>query len=156
MSYISATKSFYHFIIAFGNLFQHVLLLALRVYFGFGLYIAGANKFANAASLSSYFSSLNFPFPEATLYFVAIIEVVAGLMLLIGLASRLAAIPLIITMIVALITAHSAGAAQILSNSAVFLSQAPVTYLIACLVVFAFGPGSISADYAIEKTVFKR
>lgn len=156
MSYLSSSKSFYQFLIAFGNLFQNVLLLALRVYFGFGFYIAGANKLANVASVSPYFASLNIPFPEISVYFVALVEIVCGVMLLVGFASRLAAIPLIITMVVALMTAHSAGLAKILTNSTEFLAQTPVSYLIACLTVFAFGPGSVSIDYAIEKTVFKR
>lgn len=155
-SFINSVQSLYRFLIAFGNLFQDVLLLALRVYWGYGFYMAGVSKFSKVASLASYFSSINIPFPEFSVYLVAIIETVCGIMLVAGLASRLATVPLIFTMLGALFFAHTGGTMQIFSDQAVFLAQPPVTYLLVSLVIFAFGPGSISADYAIEKTVFKR
>ena len=75
---------------------------------------------------------------------------------MLGLATRLASIPLIFTMIGALLTVHYAGASQIFTNPTAFQLEAPVTYLLTTLTLFCFGPGAISLDYGIEKLVFKK
>ncbi len=50
------------------------------------------------------FTKLGFPFPDFTATFVGTMEIVGGLLLLAGLATRLAAIPFIVEMIVAILS----------------------------------------------------
>jgi uncharacterized membrane protein YphA (DoxX/SURF4 family) len=50
------------------------------------------------------FTKIGIPFPDATGPFVGVVETVCGALIIIGLATRLAAIPLIIVMIVALLS----------------------------------------------------
>jgi putative oxidoreductase len=65
-----------------------------------GLGIEGATQF---------FQSLGIPAPHAQAIFVGCTEFLGGLALITGFLTRLAAIPLAITMIVAILTAHRDG-----------------------------------------------
>src|SRR5262249_7637213 len=56
-------------------------------------------------TVSEFFASLNLPAPHFQAALVATTELVGGLALLVGLGTRLAAVPLSITMIVAIATA---------------------------------------------------
>src|SRR5690348_3069405 len=76
------------------------LLVGLVVFFPEGIQklifpdILGAGRFA----------SIGIPFPEIMGPFVGVVETICGLLIIIGLFTRLAAIPLIIIMIVALLS----------------------------------------------------
>lgn len=148
-------KGFYWLLTKIGDYFQPILLLILRVYWGFGLQAAGLGKFMNHESVAQFFTSLNIPHPELMVYVVAAIEFIGGWCLILGLASRFITIPIIITMVVALITAHAPEASLALTDQAKFVAQAPITYLIVSLVVFAFGPGWFSLDKLFCRTCCK-
>ena len=80
--------------------------LALRIYLAPIFIIAGYNKLANVENVTYWFESLGMPMPELMVYLAGGTEFVGGIALLIGLATRWFAIPLMITMIVAATTAH--------------------------------------------------
>lgn len=145
------TKTFFRALSATGNFFQHFLLLAFRLYWGYAFMQAGLKKFTAIDETIAFFSQLSLPFPLANAYAVASFETVGGILLIIGLASRLIAIPLSIIMIVALLTAHAKGTFQILSNPQIFLNESPITFLMATLVIFVCGAGWFSLDYLIGR-----
>jgi uncharacterized membrane protein YphA (DoxX/SURF4 family) len=65
----------------------------------------GIQKFLYSAEVGTgRFAKIGIPFPEMMAPFVGVVEAVCGLLLLLGLITRLAAIPLIITMLVAIIS----------------------------------------------------
>jgi len=65
----------------------------------------GIQKFLDPASLGAgRFARIGIPWPELSGPFVGTVEIVGGGLLLIGLATRLAAIPLIISMTVAIVS----------------------------------------------------
>jgi putative oxidoreductase len=64
----------------------------------------GILKFVYANQGVGRFTKLGFPFPAATATFVGTLEIVGGLLLLLGLLTRVAAIPFIVEMIVAMLT----------------------------------------------------
>jgi putative oxidoreductase len=77
----------------------------IRLILGYVFLVAGLQKFIFYDSRGpGRFMDMGFPFPEFTAYFVGCFEVACALLIIFGLATRLAAIPLIITMIVAIIT----------------------------------------------------
>jgi uncharacterized membrane protein YphA (DoxX/SURF4 family) len=80
--------------------------LALRLYLAPIFIIAGSNKLKHAEFLGPYFESLGIPAPELMVYVAALTELLGGIALLVGLAVRWFAIPLMFTMIVAAATAH--------------------------------------------------
>ena len=103
---------------------------------------SGWGKLHNLGEVTSFFASLGIPFPELQAPFVASIELACGALVLAGLATRLASIPLIGTMGVALATAL---APKITDANALFgLSE---FLYIALLVQLALGgAGAISLD----------
>lgn len=77
----------------------------VRLIFGYVFLVAGLQKFIFYDTRGpGRFMDMGFPFPEFTAYFVGFFEVLCAMLILFGLATRLAAIPLIIIMTVAIIT----------------------------------------------------
>lgn len=148
---IALIKKFYLLIIRFGKYLQPVLLLAMRLFWGWQFFIGGWHKLHKIASIGDYFATLGIPWPLLNAYLVSSIEFVGGFLLLIGLASRLASIPLSIIMVVALLTAHPIPFAELLNDPQKLVDQAPFNFLLTSLIVLAFGPGAFSIDALLKK-----
>lgn len=133
------------------NCFQSIFLLLIRLYWGFHFFQSGWSKLSNIPQTASFFGEIGIPFPSLSVYLAGGTEFIGGILLIIGLASRLAAIPLAFTMIVAYFTAHYDSIKTIFSDFSEFIKQEPFTYLFICLIILFFGPGKISLDYLICK-----
>lgn len=131
------------------------LLLAIRLYWGYAFLISGWGKLHDVSSVADYFATLDIPFPLINTYLVSWVEFLGGFFLLIGFAARLVAIPLSINMIVAYLTAHYPSVQMAWENPDGFIKESPFNFLLASLIIFAFGPGKISVDYCLEKLFFK-
>src|SRR5258708_4132374 len=86
---------------------KHGFLLILRLYFGWGVMSAGLGKLSNVETHTGFFRDWGIPAPMLNVYLAGTTETVCGCLLLIGLASRIITIPLIGTMLVAYLTAHT-------------------------------------------------
>lgn len=129
---------------------QSPLLLVVRLYWGWSFAQAGWGKFGRLDEVASWFGeSLRLPFPKVNAFLAAGTELVGGVLLLLGLFARPAAVPLIFTMVVAYATAHREELAAIFSETDKFIEAAPFTFLCAALVVLAFGPGRFSLDHLL-------
>ena len=84
--------------------------LALRVYLFFPFWAAGTNKIAGMENTIAWFGNpdwgLGLPLPWLMAHLAAYTEAIGALLLLIGLGTRWIAIPLIITMLVAIFAVH--------------------------------------------------
>jgi uncharacterized membrane protein YphA (DoxX/SURF4 family) len=80
--------------------------LALRVYLAPIFILAGYNKLSHIDDLVPWFASLGLPAPEVMVWLAALTEFLGGIALLIGLAVRWFAAPLMVTMLVAATSAH--------------------------------------------------
>jgi putative oxidoreductase len=77
--------------------------ILVRVIVGGVFLTEGIQKFLFAGELGvGRFTKIGIPFPEVMAPFVGIVEIVGGVLLLVGLLTRLATIPLIIDMLVAI------------------------------------------------------
>ncbi|MEI8124253.1 MAG: DoxX family protein [Parachlamydiaceae bacterium] len=132
-----------------GVFLQPFFLLAVRLFWGWEFIKTGVGKFTDIHVIATYFDSIGLPFPLMNAYAAASIEVVGGACLLVGLASRLISLPLMGTMIVALLTAHHEATFAIFDDPVTFVNQLPFTFLMAALIVFVFGPGRFSVDHVI-------
>lgn len=151
--WINALASLYQPLLRFGSNLQSLFLLYMRLVWGHQFFLAGMSKFGSLEQTAQFFASLNIPFPHFTADAVATCEAVGGLLLIVGLASRLAALPLIAIMLAALSTAHAASISnfRFLFEPLSLVRQAPYPFLITALLVFIFGPGRVSLDAWIKR-----
>lgn len=127
------------------------LLLVIRLMFGWTLFETGKGKLQNIDRFTEFLTHLHIPMPSANAHFVASLECVGGLLLLVGLFSRLIAIPLTINFIVAYITADHDALVGFFKDQDAFTSAAPFLYLLVSLIILAFGPGFFSLDELIRR-----
>jgi len=125
---------------------QPVLLLVVRGWWGWSFFLTGKGKLMNLDKTTEFFASLNLPLPRLNAILAGSTECFGGLLLLFGLCSRLASVPLIFTMFVAYATADKEALHAIFSDPDKFTAATPFLFLFACLIVFAFGPGKLSLD----------
>jgi len=131
---------------------SHVFLLAIRVTWGYQFFLTGKGKLMNIDKTTGFFNDLGIPAPKFHAYLAGSTECFGGLLLLVGLASRVVSIPLAVTMIVAYLTAHKDN----VHNLDDFVAQAPFPFLMTALIVLFFGAGIISIDGLLGCTVFKK
>lgn len=88
-----------------------VVLLLIRLYLAPVMVQAGWQKLANFDSTVQWFGDAEFglglPFPYVLAMLASLAEFVGGLLLVPGLAVRWVSIPLLITMVVAMVTVHA-------------------------------------------------
>ncbi len=141
--------------VKFGTMLQSPLLLVMRVWWGWSFFQTGLGKLKNHADTADFFQTLGIPMPGLNAWVAASVECLGGLFLLVGFASRLSAIPLSITMIVAYLTADNEALKSLFSDTDKFTSATPFLFLLTTLLVLAFGPGAFSVDRLLARTIFK-
>lgn len=125
---------------------QSPLLLAIRLYWGFQFAQTGWGKLHNLAKITAFFTDLNIPFPAFNAPFVASLEFVGGICLMLGLFSRPIALLLAGNMFVAYVTADREALGSVFSDPGKFYVADPFTFLFASLLVLIFGAGFLAAD----------
>jgi putative oxidoreductase len=139
----------------FGRICQSVLLLLIRIYFFWQLFKIGLSKLENIATPIGFFTKLGIPYPEISAWVVASTECFGGILIVAGLASRLAAFPVTISMAVAYWVADRNAVLNIWGHPDKFVSAAEFPFFLAALIVLCFGPGWFSLD-AIFGRLFRR
>jgi putative oxidoreductase len=139
-------EKFYGLLIKAASGLQSPFLLFVRLYWGWQLTQSGWGKLHNIEKVTDYFGSLGLPAPGLMAHFIASLEFVGGILLFLGLASRLIALLLTINLIMAYITADREALFSIFSDPDKFYAAAPYTFLVASLIVLIFGPGKFSLD----------
>jgi putative oxidoreductase len=142
-------EKIYGWFIRAANACQSPFLLAIRLYWGWQFWQAGWGKAMNIPHVVEYFTSLGVPAPTLNAYFISWLEVVGGILLALGLFSRLIALPLTIDMIVAYIAGDREALGAIFSDPGKFYAASPYTFLFAALLILFFGPGKLSLDSLI-------
>ena len=148
-------KNGYLKFVGWGVAFSHFLLLAIRLYWGGSFFQGGLGKIDDIPSVANFFETLSIPFPLYNAYFVSYLELIGGAFLVFGLLTRFTAILLAFNMLVALLLAHWDAVKGAFADPQNLIVQTPFNYLLACLILFAFGPGKISLDYLIGRYIFK-
>jgi len=151
-----AADSAYALFLKVANSLQSPLLLAIRLYWGWQFWQSGWGKLSDISKTVEYFASLGIPAPSLNAHFVAVLEAGGGILLILGLASRLIAFPLTIDMIVAYITADREALGSIFSEPEKFYNASPFTFFLASLIILIFGPGLFSLDTLIRRYRNKR
>ncbi|MGA2590797.1 MAG: DoxX family protein [Bryobacteraceae bacterium] len=141
----------YALLIAIASSLQSPFLLAVRLYWGWQIMQNGWGKLHNLGRVTEYFTSLGVPFPGLNAPFIAGLECLGGLLLMLGLGSRLFALLLTGDMIVAYIAGDREKFLAFFSDPDKFATAAPFAFLMPFLVILIFGPGRLSIDALIAR-----
>ena len=131
--------------------FQSPFLLVVRLYWGWQLVQSGWGKLHHLDKVTDFFTSLNLPAPGVTAHFVSGLEFVGGLLLILGLGSRLIGLILSVNMLVAYWTADRDALFAVFSDPGKFYNADPYTFLFAAAMVLVFGAGLFSVDAVLKR-----
>ena len=131
--------------------------LLTRLVVGFAFYDSGNGKLNNPENVVGFFSSIGIPFPELNAAFVSRLEYYGGMLLLAGALTRITALLLSSTMIVALLTAdRETFVGAFTRTTEVGLSDvAPFVLGVLLSWLVIRGAGAISVD-ALLKRMFDK
>ena len=135
---------------------QSLFLLFVRLYWGWQFWQTGWGKLHNLPHVIEFFTNLGIPAPALNAYFVSSLECFGGILLAVGLGSRILAFMFTIDMIVADVTADRAALLSIFSKPDDFVAATPFPFLMASLIILIFGPGRFALDYLIERRWMRR
>src|SRR5215467_13286596 len=128
------------------------LLLVGRVFLGWLLLASGYGKLTGIAGTTAYFTSLGMSPPEFWAWFAAIAEIVLGAALILGIATRYAALATFVWVLVATAIAHrywTYPAAQQAGQYNNWLKN--IAIMGGTLYVFVTGAGRYSVDAMLAK-----
>ncbi len=136
------------------NRLECIPVLLVRIVLGIMFAQGGYPKlFTNHAGIVSYFTELRIPFPALNAWFIAGLEFFGGMLLVVGLGTRVVAALLASTMLVATVTAVVPG--KVKSGEYTNLTDAffiPEVLALLMLVWLVFsGPRTISLDHLLKK-----
>jgi|HubBroStandDraft_1064217.scaffolds.fasta_scaffold00946_1 putative oxidoreductase len=105
----------------------------------------GWGKVHSIDKVTAFFESLHIPAPGPNAVVVGYSELIGGTLLVLGLATRLAAIPLIVSMVVAILTAKLGD----LHNVFDLVGFDEFTYLVVLVMIVLIGPGAVALDHLL-------
>lgn len=146
----------YQSFVSIASYAQSPFLLLVRLYWGWQFAQTGWGKLHNLPQVTEFFTSLNLPFPAFTAGFVAWVELVGGILLILGLLSRFTGLVLSINMVIAYWTADREALKSIFSDPGKFYVADPYTFLFASLIILIFGAGLFSLDKLVAKWIGSR
>lgn len=129
--------------------FKDLSLLFFRLILAYGFYGPAMMKWGNIGNVAEWFGSMGIPMPTLNAYMAASTEIAGVLLLTLGLATRLISIPLIITMIVAIVTVHLGNGFEASNNG----FEIPLYYMLMLFALLTMGGGRYSLDYLINEKV---
>ncbi len=108
---------------------------------------SGWGKLTHLDKVVQFFTSLGIPAPRLQAPFVAAVELGCGALVLLGLFTRIAAIPLISTMVVAILTAKI----KEVKDYSDFLSLSEYLFSVLLVWLIVKGAGAISLDTILSR-----
>ena len=135
---------------------QSPFLLLIRLFWGWQFWQSGWAHLHDMPKFVDFFISLGIPAPSLNAHFIAVLEFGGGILLALGLGSRLISLVLAGDMLVAFITADREALLSIFSDTDKFYAAAPYTLLFASLLILVFGPGMFSLDTLVARYFKKR
>ena len=130
---------------------QSPFLLVVRLYWGWQFAQSGWGKLNHLDKITSFFTTLNIPLPALSAHFIAGLEFIGGILMIVGFGARLTALLLTGNMLVAYWTADREALFSVFSDPGKFYVADPYTFLFASAMVVVFGAGLFSVDAMLVK-----
>ena len=126
--------------------------LLIRLTVGLVFIGTGWGKLHTLPDVTAFFESLHIPMPGLNARVAASTEFFGGILILVGLGSRLVALPLSFTMVVAILTAKR----EAIDGFTTLVGFEEWSYLVMFLLIALTGPGAASLDYLISRRLAAR
>ena len=126
---------------------QDLPLFFIRIILAYGFYTPAMMKLKDINAIAEWFASIHIPFPMLNAYLATGTEVLGVILLTLGLFSRYISIPLLITMIVAIVTVHWKNGFEAGENG----FEIPLYYIIMLFTLIVYGSGKFSLDHWLFK-----
>jgi uncharacterized membrane protein YphA (DoxX/SURF4 family) len=121
--------------------------LLLRILVGWVFLTEGIQKFLFPAALGvGRFTKIGIPWPHVTAPFVGVVEIICGMLLMIGLVTRFAAIPLLIDIGVAIATTKIPMLLHQGFWTAMHEGRTDFCMALGLIAILCIGPGRLSCD----------
>jgi putative oxidoreductase len=138
---------FYDWSHAITKHFTWLAPLAVRIVVGIVFMGTGWTKLTHLPQITDNFRGLGIPAPEILTPFVSGVEFVGGLLMVLGLLTSFASVPLMIVMVVAIVSAKLGD----IDSLETFLGFEEVSYFVMFAWLGIAGPGPVSLDHLILK-----
>jgi putative oxidoreductase len=126
-------------------------VILVRLLVGWVFFSEGVQKFLFPAALGvGRFSKIGIPAPHFFAPFVGVVEIVCGLLVIVGLLTRLAAIPLVIDISVAIATTKIPMLAKDGFWATMHEARTDLCMLLGSLFLIAVGSGRLSLDTTVH------
>jgi putative oxidoreductase len=152
----SGLSGIYHLFCSGTHLLRSPFLLLVRLYWGWQFIQSGWGKLHNLSHVTDFFFSLGIPAPGVMAPAISCLEFFGGILLIVGLATRLIGLLLAGNMLVAYITSDRMALTSIFSDPGKFYIADPFTFLFASLIALIFGAGLFSLDAVVDRTWLSR
>ena len=126
--------------------------LLIRLFVGYFFFETGLGKVGNLGAFVERFEGWGIPFPAVSAAVSAYTELLGGALLVLGLLTRLASIPLFINMLVATLTVRLKKVAGLDD----FVELDEPLYALSFLWLFISGPGPVSLDALATRLLRRR
>jgi putative oxidoreductase len=133
--------------LAFAKRAQPIGPTLARITVGVVFAASGWAKLHNLDGVTQFFTQLGLPAPHFQATLVATTEFLGGALVLVGLLTRLAVMPLAVTMVVAIATAKRAD----IDSVRALLGLEEWSYLVFFVWLMVAGPGPLSLDKLLDR-----
>lgn len=145
----------YEAFIKIASSFQSLLLLAVRLYWGWQFAQTGWGKLQHLPKVTTFFATLGIPTPAFSAAAISWLELVGGIGLALGLGSRFWGLLLAGDMFIAYLTAGRQNLLSFFSDPGKFYGDDAYTFLFASLLILVFGPGKLALDYMLKRMLLR-
>ena len=135
--------------VALGDKMSWLGPLLARVTVGWVFATTGWGKLHGLKKVIDYFADLGIPYPQIQAPFASANEFVCGVLVLLGLGTRIASIPLIVVMLVAIRTAQWEN----VDSTAALLGLLEWSYVAIFAWLAIAGPGPVSIDALVARAL---
>ena len=132
--------------------FQWIPQLLVRLFLGYFFFETGWSKVGNLDAMAERFTGWGIPFPAFNAALSGYTELIGGALIMLGLATRLAAIPLGINMVVAILVVNI----KKVTGLDEFVELSEPLYALCFLWLFFSGPGWVSLDHMFSTRCRRR
>jgi putative oxidoreductase len=126
---------------------RDIPLLLFRLILAVGFYEPALMKVKNLSGVAEWFGSMNYPLPMISASISMVTEVSGIVLLILGLGSRLIAMPMMFIMVIATFTVHISNGFPAGDNG----FEIPLYYFLMLFALVVYGSGKYSVDYLISK-----